>query len=300
MHGAPVIIGTVAGLWRYPVKSMAGEACDSVTLGPRGVPGDRGWAVWDEQRQGITSAKRLPSLRACAVRYLAEPTIGEGSPEVEVRLPDGRVFRSGMPGTSAPLSDYLGRPVSLRPLGPLGSDTPPRLTMQGEPEEAVRAMHALAPGEPMPDYTGFTPDRLRVLRQGNFFDAYPLHLLTHTSLQSLAALAPGSRWDPRRFRMNLLIDSPSAGSSSVDGAAPSLDRYPEQAWVGRRLRIGSAVIDVAIGCPRCAAVTQPVDELPQDREIMKTLVRETHHVAGVYATVVVPGVARVGDVCALV
>jgi len=48
---------------------------------------------------------------------------------------------------------------------------------------------------------------LRLLRQGNFFDAFPLHLLTRTTLRTLARLAPESNWDERRFRPNLLVEA---------------------------------------------------------------------------------------------
>ena len=36
------MIGTVDTLWRYPVKSMAGERLESAALSWRGIPGDRG------------------------------------------------------------------------------------------------------------------------------------------------------------------------------------------------------------------------------------------------------------------
>ena len=37
-------VGRVAGLWRYPVKSMASEALESVEVGWHGLAGDRRWA----------------------------------------------------------------------------------------------------------------------------------------------------------------------------------------------------------------------------------------------------------------
>ncbi len=61
------------------------------------------------------------------------------------------------------------------------------------------------------------------------------------------------------------------------------------------VRIGAAVIEVVTGCPRCVVVTQSVDEVPQDHRIMRTLVRETSHIAGIYAGVVEEGDVRVGD-----
>jgi MOSC domain-containing protein len=46
----------VAGLWRYPVKSVAGEALDSAELGPDGVTGDR--QVWVLGPEGVRTSRR--------------------------------------------------------------------------------------------------------------------------------------------------------------------------------------------------------------------------------------------------
>ncbi|MDQ1540331.1 MAG: uncharacterized protein QOH29_1057, partial [Actinomycetota bacterium] len=37
-------VGRVAGLWRYPVKSMAAESLDQVDVSWNGLVGDRRWA----------------------------------------------------------------------------------------------------------------------------------------------------------------------------------------------------------------------------------------------------------------
>ena len=276
-------IGTVSQLWRYPVKSMAGERMDLAMVTRRGIPGDRGWAVFDETRNGITGAKRLPLLRGCRARYPSEPVAGAASPPAEIALPDGGSVRTDAADAARRLSDHFGRPVSLRSLGPAGSESAQRLTSEGETPDTIRALNGLMPGEPMPDLSEFPPERLRLLRQGNFFDAFPIHLLTRTTLRTLARLAPESTWDERRFRPNLLIEAD-------DG-----EGYPELGWIGRRLRVGSAVIEVVTGCPRCVMVTQPVEDVPQDHRVMRTLVRETRHTAGIYAGVVEEGEARVGD-----
>jgi uncharacterized protein YcbX len=41
-------VGRVAGLWRYPVKSMAGEPLDAVDVSWHGLAGDRRWAFVQE------------------------------------------------------------------------------------------------------------------------------------------------------------------------------------------------------------------------------------------------------------
>jgi hypothetical protein len=275
-------IGTVLALWRYPVKSMAGEPKASASVTWRGIPGDRGWAVYDESRSGITGAKRLPGLRGCRARYLSEPVAGAASPPVEITLPDGATVSTDASDAAERLSRHFGRPVGLRALGPAGSEAAARVSTAEETPEVVRALAGVLPGEPMPDLSGFTPERLRRLRQGNFFDAFPIHLLTDATLRTLARRAPDSIWDPRRFRPNVLV-------AAEDG------NFPEQGWIGRRVRVGGAAIEVVCGCPRCVMTTQPVDDLPQDHRVMRTLVRETRHTAGIYASVVGEGDVRAGD-----
>lgn len=46
----------VAGLWRYPVKSLAGESLPRATVGFNGIPGDR--VVWIEGPEGVRTSRR--------------------------------------------------------------------------------------------------------------------------------------------------------------------------------------------------------------------------------------------------
>lgn len=280
-------VGTVSQLWRYPVKSMGGERLASVALTWRGIPGDRGWAVHDESRSGITGAKRLPLLRSCRARYASEPAAGGASPPAEITFPDRATVPSDSADAARRLTGLLGRPVTLRRLGPVGTESDPRVAVQGEPPDTFRQLMGLLPDEPLPDLSELSPERLGELRHDNFFDAFPIHLLSRTTLRTLARLAPETIWDERRFRANLLVE------------LDEREGYPELAWIGRRVRVGTAVIEVVMGCPRCVMVTQPVDEVPQDHRVMRTLVRETKHTAGIYARVVEQGEACVGDEIAL-
>jgi uncharacterized protein YcbX len=95
---------------------------------------------------------------------------------------------------------------------------------------------------------------------------------------------PGSRFDVRRFRPNLLVS-----------VASPRDPFPEQAWRNRLLRVGDAVLRVTVECPRCVMVTHGFDDLPKDPSVMRALVREAGGNLGVYAQVETPGTARVGD-----
>lgn len=55
----------VAALWRYPIKSMAGEALSEVEIRRNGIPGDR--SVWVRGPEGVRTSRRqwkLLGLRA--------------------------------------------------------------------------------------------------------------------------------------------------------------------------------------------------------------------------------------------
>jgi uncharacterized protein YcbX len=41
-----MVIGTLAAIWRYPVKSLRGESLESVTIDEAGIPGDRAAALF--------------------------------------------------------------------------------------------------------------------------------------------------------------------------------------------------------------------------------------------------------------
>ncbi|MEX1317229.1 MAG: MOSC N-terminal beta barrel domain-containing protein, partial [Synechococcaceae cyanobacterium] len=50
------LVGHVQALWRYPVKSMLGERLERLEVEPRGVVGDRGYALWDPATRRVASA----------------------------------------------------------------------------------------------------------------------------------------------------------------------------------------------------------------------------------------------------
>jgi uncharacterized protein len=278
-------LGTVKEIWRYPVKSMAGERLPSTEVGVQGLPGDRGWAVRDEERGGIRGAKKIPDLMRCGARYLEPPTAARAG-DVEMRLPDGSTVRSDAADAHQRLSTALGHRVTLWPLQPADQLDHYR---RGAPthddlEQELRATFALEPDEPLPDLSGLPLEILEFESPpGTYFDAFPLLLMTESSLARLADLAPESKIDVRRFRPNFLL------------SVPGVDGFAETAWPGKKLRIGGMVADVTIDCMRCVMTTLPFDDLPKDPRIMRTLVREAKHCLGAYARVAEPGAVRVGD-----
>ena len=272
---------TVEQLWRYPVKSMLGTAVSSVQLGPLGIEGDRTWATRDLRRGGIRGAKQIGGLMELAASY---PDDDAAQPPL-IRLPDGALVVAGAPGADERISDAIGHPVRLEPLAPAADLDHYRRgpSDQTDPLEALRAVFALEVSEPLPDFSVFPPELMEFESPpGTYYDAWPLLVLTTASLRELQRLAPASVIDVRRFRPSILLHDDADG-------------FVEQSWSGRRARLGEAVIELGAPCPRCIMITRAFAGLPEDRSIMRTLVRENHQALGVYGTIVQPGTVRVGD-----
>ena len=105
-------IGTVKQIWRYPVKSMAGEQLESSTIGLRGIPGDRSWVLKDEATGKFTTGGKHPLLMQCTARYREAPSNGF-VPHVDMRFPDGFEAGSDLPDINARSTALLGKPVLL-------------------------------------------------------------------------------------------------------------------------------------------------------------------------------------------
>lgn len=68
---------SLAEIWRYPIKSMAGEQLSSTTLGAGGIPGDRTVIVRDDRR--VVTSRSRPRL------LLHHATFGPNGPLVDGR-----------------------------------------------------------------------------------------------------------------------------------------------------------------------------------------------------------------------
>ena len=110
--------GTLAALWRWPVKSMAGERVNALRVDGRGAGGDRTHAVLYEHKgewKRLT-AREAPRLLAWQATY---PFNLDGGldparpPFAVVIAPDGHRYRWGDPRLRFALEDDLGRPVQL-------------------------------------------------------------------------------------------------------------------------------------------------------------------------------------------
>lgn len=100
----------VAALWRYPVKSLQGEAVEACEVGPYGLVGDRAFGLRDLGTGLVLTARRVPELLYARARW------ADG--DVEITLPDGSVSAG-----DDDLSAWLGRRVTLERAGELSVGT---------------------------------------------------------------------------------------------------------------------------------------------------------------------------------
>ncbi len=98
------VAGIVSDVWRFPVKSFAGERTRRAFVGPFGLLGDRRHAVTDDAGEALT-ARRAHRLLGFGARY-AETEAAEGA---EVRTPSGLALPWDDPAVAEELSQALGR-----------------------------------------------------------------------------------------------------------------------------------------------------------------------------------------------
>jgi uncharacterized protein len=285
-------VGAIAALWRFPVKSMPGERLDTAEVTERGLVGDRSYALIEVATGKVVSGKNPklgPAMLGCRAEFTESPREGEQPPPVRITLPDGTSSTSDAPDVDATLSGYLGRGVTLA---------------RAAPEDfTIDQYH--------PDIDGLDPEGHRdtvtesklgsaffveagipsAVPVGAFFDLFPVSVITTSTLDQLNELRPESRFDERRFRMNVILGTPEEG-------------FLENDWLDRGLEIGDDVrLRVALPDPRCVMTTLPQGELPKDTEVLRTLARHNridvagglYPCAGVYATVAASGTVRAGD-----
>jgi hypothetical protein len=280
------VVGTIKEIWRYPVKSMAGERLESSMVGLNGLPGDRGWALRDEQAQEIRGAKKMPQLMLCSATYLEEPTETH-IPAISMRLMDGTTLKSNDLDANTRLSAMLGRTVTLWPRQPESNTEHYRRGAPDNPDMMLelRELFGRTPDEPLPDLSIFPKEIFEFTSPlGTYFDAFPLHLLTTASLNALSQRNPAAQWDTRRFRPNFVIETTVEQQGLV-----------EIGWCGRSLRIGGLTLQCNLPTPRCVMTTQAQAGLAKDPSVLRTIIRDADQNLGVYGVIQTPGRVTVGD-----
>ena len=291
------IVGTVAALWRFPVKCMRGERLEQAERTERGLVGDRAYALIDTDTGKVvsaTSARLFPGLFGCRAAFVEPPRPGGEAPPVRIELPGGTSVSSDSGDVDRVLSAYFRRDVTLARAAPEDftidqyhpdvEDVDPAgyrdTIVEQKLGSAFFAQAGLASPVPV----------------GSFLDLFPVSVLTTSTLERLSELRPQSRFDERRFRMNVIVDTEEGG-------------FVENDWIGHELALGDAVrLGVALPDPRCVMTTLAQEELPKDTEVLRTLTQHNRvqvgaaglfPCAGVYAVVASPGTLRVGDRAAL-
>ena len=275
------MLGTVATLRRYPVKSMLGEDVDAGEVAFTGLVGDRRLAVVSRTTGKIASAKFPRLWRDLLTLSVASPDDPSVDSAVRITLPTGKTILSSDADADAILSDLLDQPVTLTATTPAGATldraVPEAVLRDGIDAEVPATLIELGAGSP----------------PGTFVDFAPLHLLTTSTLDRIAELSPQGRVDLERYRPNIVIRTAAAG-------------FVENDWFGRILRMGEdLVLRVIARTSRCALPTLVHGSLPRDTDALRVLARhnrvepmdslDPEPCAGVYAEVLSPGPIRTGD-----
>lgn len=258
-------LGVVESLYRFPVKSLAGEVLDQAFVGYAGIYGDRLYAfkkqdgpaffpyltARDCQRMLLYKPRfrhselaRQPKDWAQAEAWSIGVTPVYGSPEelvLDVEAPDGEVYDIG----ASALADQLSR----------DADDSPVLSL-------CYSDRALTDGRPV----------------------------SLISTQTLAQLSRETDLvvDGRRFRANIYVNF-DHGSG-----------FSENDLVGRTVQIGERVrVAVVERDPRCVMITFDPDTGAATPALLRQVTKAHNREAGVYAAVLVEGMVYPGDVLSI-
>lgn len=207
----------LSGLYRYPIKSTAGQALQRGIVTEEGLEGDRRYMVVKPDGTFIT-ARTHPHLQ----RVVAQPIsagLALGHERLGEIIADETDF-AGAPFATGVWGDAFEALTTTAALDAWFSD------VVGEPARLLWL------GQRSPRY------RERIARRVSFADGYPLMLISQASLDDLNTRTPTAQ-RMAQFRPNLVIA----------GTAP----YAEDTW--KRIRIGELEFSVDAPCSRCAMIT---------------------------------------------
>ncbi|GAB2923156.1 MOSC domain-containing protein [Rhodococcus aerolatus] len=297
-------MGRVAQLWRYPVKSLGGQQVDRSVLVGRGVRDDRLWAVRDLTTDVTATARRLPRLLGCTARYDGEPdgAVGPGRAwPVVITTPDGEEVHSDDRGVHDALSEVAGRAVRLTPLPARGDRRAHRAGWQS-PASVQRDLGLdgadrlpRRPALPLRAVAGLA---VHSTPPGAFHDVFAVHLISTTTLDTLAEADPAAGVDVRRFRPTVVLE---LDDEVLAGLVPDADPgLPEHAWSGADLLLGGARLRVVTPTVRCVVPSRAQPGLDRDVAVTRAVARRGDRFAGAYAEVRGSGDVAVGDAVGLV
>ena len=254
----------VVALFRYPVKGFTPEACEVLTALPEGrVAGDRalGFRFADSPARDAEWSRKHEFVALVNTPGLARLKLHFDHEALWLRVSIGEVRL---------VEDVL--------------DTDGRTRIAAAIQE-----HVLGLGEnPLAGHPERLPLRLvgdgRTPRyQDNVAGQITLH--SRASLDAVAAAVRDPAFDETRFRSNIVIDGVRA--------------WTENEWLGRKIRIGGTVFEVARNKTRCLATHANPVTGERDVPVMMTLVSAFRQKEPTFAVGIVTsgpgGEIRVGD-----
>ncbi len=260
------LIGHVESLWRYPVKSMRGEALPEAFVSFSGILGDRLYAV-----HNAAAPKAFPYLtaRGRSDMLLYRPFFRDPARTV---LPSNLAeAEASGPGLTPLYPSFEDLAVAVEtPSGEvLGIDDPGLLHALGDDKSPASTL------------TIRRSDRAMT-------DCRPISMFSTQTIRQIGA-ALGLSLDKRRFRANMYIDLASG------------EGFAEDQYVGRQFRIGGKVVMAVLERDiRCKMISLDPETSEANPEILKYVARNHDGKAGIYAAVLVEGIVRAGDEIRLV
>jgi uncharacterized protein YcbX len=254
-------IGAVESLWRYPIKSMSGEAMTEMFMGFSGVYGDRCYAF-----KNSAARKGFPYLNANVQQQMLRYRPRFRYAERALRPPNLTEAMSIAPGATP--ANAEPNDLILDVVTPSGAvvavDDPALIEMLCE---GLRGENHL---------TLVRSDRALT-------DCRPVSLLSLQTVRQLEAEL-GIPIDKRRFRANVYFDLASGSG------------FAEDELVGRKLRIGSsAVIMVLERDPRCKMISLDPDTGEHNPAVLRKVAQAHAAFAGVYCAVLIEGILTKND-----
>jgi uncharacterized protein len=270
------LVGTVAALGRYPVKSMLGEEPRELEITDRGAAGDRAWALRELATGRIVSAKKFPRMFEFRAGYDVEPVAGRAAP-ITIEMPGGERIHPDDRDAADKIGRALGVKVRVERAETAAAERAgidPATVFSDVPVDKVIPWLTLAT---LPPEFG--------LKRGTFFDSAVIHVLASGTLAHLATLTPGSVFDWRRFRPTIFVDTGAdAGGFIEDG------------WLAGTLEVGDGLKIVSMQpALRCVMTTLPQPGIDRDPAIFRTAAEHHQANVGVFASVGAPGRVKLGD-----
>jgi uncharacterized protein YcbX len=263
---------------------MMGEEINSSYVTERGLVGDRTYAVVDKQTGKVASAKnprkwgKLFDFRSI---FVDSPHDVNDIPPIRITFPNGTNILYKHHHDEKEVEDNINSNLSYvfdREVALMKSSSFEKSSY----EEYWPDIDGLAQREKVTD---------EAMPSKTFFDIAVIHILTISTINRLRELYPQGRFEVRRFRPNIIVES---------GAKEMKNDFIENSWVGKKIIIGKdVVLNITAPCTRCVMITLPQGDLPHDLGILSTVAKYNQVNVGVYASVERGGIIHRGDIIEL-